>query len=151
MNFRILGGTIFTDFLLTKNPKDLRGAKLSEKQVMGSGHGEETSLLQANRQWPMGPTAMGAFQARHSFSNSYRVLLTVTAFTVQAVHIWTVPYTTSPTQWTWVWINSGSWWWTGRPGVLQSMESQRVGQDWVAELNWTYTTLHTLQCYSVEG
>ena len=68
MNFRILGGTIFTDFLLTKNPKDLRGAKLSEKQVMGSGHGEETSLLQANRQWPMGPTAMGAFQARHSFS-----------------------------------------------------------------------------------
>ena len=79
-------------------------------------------------------------------SHSYRVLLTVTAFTVQAVHIWTVPCTTSPTQWTWVWINSGSWWWTGRPGVLQSMESQRVGQDWVAELNWTYTTLHTLQC-----
>ena len=33
------------------------------------------------------------------------------------------------TQWTWVWINSGSWWWTGRPGVLKSMGSQRVGQD----------------------
>ena len=41
----------------------------------------------------------------------------------------------SPTQWTWVWVNSGSWWWTGRPGVLQSMGSQRVGQDWVTELN----------------
>ena len=43
----------------------------------------------------------------------------------------------SPTQWTWVWVNSGSWWWTGRPGVLQSMGLQRVGHDWVTELNWT--------------
>ena len=46
----------------------------------------------------------------------------------------------SPTQWTWVWVNSGSWWWTGRPGVLQSMGSQRVGHDWVTELNW-YSTM----------
>ena len=38
----------------------------------------------------------------------------------------------SPTQWTWVWVNSGRWWWTGRPGVLQSMGSQRV-TEW---LNW---------------
>ena len=43
----------------------------------------------------------------------------------------------SPTQWTWVWVNSGSWWWTGRPGMLQSMGSQRVGHDWATELNWT--------------
>ena len=43
----------------------------------------------------------------------------------------------SPTQWTWVWVNSGSWWWTGRPGVLQLMGLQRVGHDWVTELNWT--------------
>ena len=43
----------------------------------------------------------------------------------------------SPTQWTWVWVNSGSWWWTGRPGVLQFMGSRRVGQDWANELNWT--------------
>ena len=42
---------------------------------------------------------------------------------------------TSPTQWTWVWVNFGSWSWTGRPGVLQSMRSQRVGHDWVTELN----------------
>ena len=41
----------------------------------------------------------------------------------------------SPTQWTWV--NSGSWWWTGRTGALQSMGSQRVGHDWATELNWT--------------
>ena len=42
----------------------------------------------------------------------------------------------SPTLWTWVWIDSGSWWWTGRPGVLRFMGSQRVGHDWVTELNW---------------
>ena len=35
----------------------------------------------------------------------------------------------SPTQWTWVWMNSGSWWWTGRPSMLQSMGSQRVGHN----------------------
>ena len=42
----------------------------------------------------------------------------------------------SPAQWTWVWVNSGSWWWTGRPGVLWFMGSQRVRHDWVTELNW---------------
>ena len=43
----------------------------------------------------------------------------------------------SLTRWTWVWVNSGRWWWTGRPGVLQFMGLQRVGYDWVTELNWT--------------
>ena len=42
----------------------------------------------------------------------------------------------SPTQWTRVWVNSGSWWWTGGPGVLQFMGLQRVGHDWATELNW---------------
>ena len=42
----------------------------------------------------------------------------------------------SLTRWMWVWVNSGSWWWTGRPGVLQFMELQRVGHDWATELNW---------------
>ena len=42
----------------------------------------------------------------------------------------------SLTWWTWVWMNSGSWWWTGRPGVLQFMGPQRVRHDWVTELNW---------------
>ena len=42
----------------------------------------------------------------------------------------------SATQWPWVWVNSGSWWWTGRPGVLQFMRSQRVEHDWATELNW---------------
>ena len=37
-----------------------------------------------------------------------------------------------------VWVNSGSWWWTGRPGVLQFMGSQRVGHNWATELNWIY-------------
>ena len=45
----------------------------------------------------------------------------------------------SPTQWTWVWVNSGSWWWTGRPGVLQFMGSQRVGHDWATELTLKIT------------
>ena len=43
----------------------------------------------------------------------------------------------SLTRWTWVWVNSGSWWWTGRPGMLWFMGSQRVGHNWVTELNWT--------------
>ena len=43
----------------------------------------------------------------------------------------------SQTRCTWVWANSGSWWWTGRPGVLLSMGSQRVGHDWATKLNWT--------------
>ena len=42
----------------------------------------------------------------------------------------------SPTQWTWVWASFWSWWWTGKPGVLQSMGSQRVGHDWVTEVNF---------------
>ena len=42
----------------------------------------------------------------------------------------------SPTRWTWVWVHSGSWWWTGRPDVLWSMGSQRVGHHWVTELSW---------------
>ena len=43
----------------------------------------------------------------------------------------------SLTRWTWVWVNSRSWWWTGRPGVLRFMGLQRVGHDWATELNWT--------------
>ena len=43
----------------------------------------------------------------------------------------------SLTRWMWVWVNSGSWWWTGRPGVLQLMGSQKVGHDWATELNWS--------------
>ena len=47
----------------------------------------------------------------------------------------------SLTQWTWVWVDSGSWWWTGRPGVLQLIESQRVGHDWATKLNWIEATV----------
>ena len=43
----------------------------------------------------------------------------------------------SRTRWTWVWVSSGRWWWTGRPGVLRFMGSQRVGHDWATEVNWT--------------
>ena len=44
----------------------------------------------------------------------------------------------SPTWWAWIWASSGSWWWTGKPGVLQSMGSQRVGHDWATELHWSW-------------
>ena len=47
----------------------------------------------------------------------------------------------SPTQWTWVWVNSGSWQWTGRTGVLQSRRWQRVGHDWV---DWTELIIKSL-------
>jgi len=50
----------------------------------------------------------------------------------------------SPTRGTWVWISSGSWWWTGRPGVLQSTQSQRVRHDWATELNWCILSQHFL-------
>ena len=43
----------------------------------------------------------------------------------------------SLTPWTWVWVNSKSWWWSGKPGVLQSIGLQRVRHDWVTELNWS--------------
>ena len=46
----------------------------------------------------------------------------------------------SSTRWTWVWVNSRSWWWTGRPGVRWFMGSQRVRHDWTTELNWTEPT-----------
>ena len=51
----------------------------------------------------------------------------------------------SLTQWTWVWTNSRNWRWTGRPGMLQFMGSQRVGHDWTTELNWTWELLGEVQ------
>ena len=55
----------------------------------------------------------------------------------------------SLTQWTWVWVNSGSWWWTGRPGVLQSMKSQRVGHGWATELNFCGSVWRALLWFCV--
>ena len=55
----------------------------------------------------------------------------------------------TPTQWTWVWVDFGSWWWTGRPGVLQFMGSQR--EDTTERLNWTtedYTNWNTFKSWA---
>ena len=52
----------------------------------------------------------------------------------------------SPNQCTWVWESSRSWWWTGKPGLLQFTDSQRVRHDWATELNWAESLLW---CYSV--
>ena len=57
----------------------------------------------------------------------------------------------SPTRWAWVWVNSGSWWWAGRPGVLRFMGSQRVGHDWATELNWTEERERDRQQWPVGG
>ena len=54
----------------------------------------------------------------------------------------------SPTQWAWVWVDSGSWWWTGRPGVLWFMGSQRVWHDWATELNWLISLALNLLCFA---
>ena len=54
----------------------------------------------------------------------------------------------STTRWMWVWVNSGRWWWTGRPGMLQIMGSQRVRHDWETELNWDYRTHITWEIYA---
>ena len=51
-------------------------------------------------------------------------------------------------RWTWVWVDSRSWWWTGRPGVLRFTGSQRVGHGWVIELNWTETLIY--KCSNLE-
>ena len=54
----------------------------------------------------------------------------------------------SPMLWTWVWVSSRSWWWTGKPGMLQSVGLQRVGHDWVTELNWLKKyKLLCIKCY----
>ena len=48
-----------------------------------------------------------------------------------------VGWMASPTRCAWVWVNSGSWWWTGKPGVLWFMGLQRVRHEWATEMNWT--------------
>ena len=65
-------------------------------------------------------------------------------------------WTGSLTRWTWVWVNSGSWWWTGRPGVLWFMGLQRVRHDWATELIWGRTNnlernVITLSLWSLVG
>ena len=55
-----------------------------------------------------------------------------------------------PTQWTWVWVNSGSWWWTEKPGVPQSMGLQRVGRDWGTGLNWTQKIMENRGAWRAE-
>ena len=51
----------------------------------------------------------------------------------------------SLTLWTWVWAGSRNWWWTGKPGVLQSTGLPKVRRDWATELNYSF--VHLIQCY----
>ena len=56
----------------------------------------------------------------------------------------------SPTRWAWIWVNSRTWWWTGRPGVLWFMGLQTVGHDWATELNWTESGKRPLKSKSAK-
>ena len=78
------------------------------------------------------------FQCYHlCFFTSFLSLVTNYHFRFFRSIIYVLSWMASLTWWTWVWVNSRSWWWTGRPGVLWFMGLQRVGHDWVTELNWT--------------
>ena len=62
----------------------------------------------------------------------------------------------SLTRWTWVWASSGNWWWTGKPGLLQSIRLQRAGHDWATDWNelisdFTYYMCAVLKCYLYPG
>ena len=72
------------------------------------------------------------------------------AMKTQCSHQQSVYSHASPTQCTWVWVSSRSWWWTGKPRVLQSMESQRVRHDWATGRTWTDYPWYTkhLRAYS---
>ena len=54
----------------------------------------------------------------------------------------------SPTQWTSIWVSSGSWWWTGKPVMLQSLGLQRVGDNWGTELNWINNNVELPSMYN---
>ena len=56
-----------------------------------------------------------------------------------------------PTRWMWVWASSGSWWWTGKPGMLQSMGSQKVRYDWTTELNWKWKQWQILYSWALKS
>ena len=58
------------------------------------------------------------------------------SFKREGIYVWD-GWMASLTRWMWVWVNSGSWWWTGRPGVLRFIGSRRVGHDWATNLNWS--------------
>ena len=64
---------------------------------------------------------------------------------------WWDGWMASLTQWTWVSVKSGSWWWTGRPGMLRFMGLQTVGHDWVTELNWTENKTYSSASRSLAG
>ena len=89
-----------------------------------------TSVLPVNTQdWsPLGWTGWISLQSNEILLSHKKECIWVNSSEVDG-------WMASRTQQTWVWVDSGSWWWTERPGMLQSMGSQRVGHDWATELN----------------
>ena len=91
------------------------------------------TILQSHQPCTKGPISPYAHQ--HFVFSVF--LIIVILMVVRWYLIVVLIYIPLMTQWTWVWVNSRSWWWTGRPGVLRFMGSQKVGHDWATELNWT--------------
>ena len=87
---------------------------------------------------PGGQQSMGSQGVRHNWATEHTHPHTHTRLLRHLLlsNSWD-GWMASPTLWTWVWAGSGSWWRTGKPGMLQSMCSQIVRHDWVTELNWT--------------
>ena len=116
-----------------------------------TGVSASASVLPMNtRDWsPLGWTGWISFSPRDSqvFSNNTVQKHQIFSGNLMAckLHGWMA----SPNRWTWVWVNSRRWWWIGRPGMLRFMGSQRVGHDWVTELNWSYrsSNLYILRLY----
>ena len=81
---------------------------------------------------PHGLLSMGSHRVGHDWSDLAVAAARIHWRGQQRMSGWMASWT----RWTWVCTSSGRWWWTGKPGVLQSMGSQRVGHDWVTELKW---------------
>ena len=124
-------------------------SQLSTSGGQSIGVSASTSVLPMNTQdWsPLGWTGWISFSPRDSqvFSNNTVQKHQIFSGNLMAskLHGWMA----SPTRWTWVWVNSRRWWWTGRPGMLRFMGSQRVGHDWMTELNWNYNSVKLCCCF----
>ena len=98
--------------------------------------------------WPLLPFRFsgGNFISlnKHCFDANFFIYHLHTSYIIY----WLLPWMTSLTQWTWVWASSGSWWWTGKCGVLQSMGSQRVRHDWTTMTSEDLAYLQHLTFFS---
>ena len=92
--------------------------------------------------WNPGVGSLSLLQGIFPTQGLNRGLLHHRQILYQLSHRGSLTWMASPTWWTWVWVSSGSWWRTGKPGVLQSVGWQRAGHDWATELKHITFTVH---------